>query len=205
MKDDPCPGHSEREVMLHRNIRDAGLTLSAAVLLAGALVAPARADDARRSPAGERFAGALDPGGTTPGDPATALKEWGASPDGPVEPGGTAGTAPGGPEAALGDAAPADPESGRSDPAASPGAESPDAVGAPGRVSESAPKCVRYSHSSGIITQTVTVENRCPYTVSFSIRKVGLDSPCYIVRPGKGKWFKWANGVDFQGIRWGCV
>ncbi len=66
------------------------------------------------------------------------------------------------------------------------------------------PSCARVDHSSGYITQTVKVTNNCSYTVSFSVRRQGPDSPCYIVRPGGWRTYKWANGLNYQGIRWNC-
>ncbi len=66
------------------------------------------------------------------------------------------------------------------------------------------PSCARVDHSSGIVTQTVKVTNNCRYTVSFSVRRVGQNSPCYIVRPGHWRTYKWANGLNYQGITWNC-
>ncbi|XVQ82456.1 hypothetical protein ACQP2K_26795 [Microbispora siamensis] len=70
--------------------------------------------------------------------------------------------------------------------------------------SVSAASCARVNHSTGYVTQTVKVTNNCGYTVSFSVRRVGPDSPCYIVRPGHYRTYKWGNGLNYQGIRWNC-
>ncbi|MBX6385214.1 MAG: hypothetical protein IRZ07_19965 [Microbispora sp.] len=67
-----------------------------------------------------------------------------------------------------------------------------------------AASCARVTHTSGYITQTVKVTNHCRYTISFSVRRVGPDSPCYIVRPGYYRSYKWSNGLNYQGIRWNC-
>jgi len=64
--------------------------------------------------------------------------------------------------------------------------------------------CARVDHSSGIATQTVRVTNNCSYTISFSVRRVGQNSPCYIVRPHHWRSYKWANGLNYQGITWNC-
>jgi hypothetical protein len=66
------------------------------------------------------------------------------------------------------------------------------------------PSCARVEHSSGIVTQTVKVTNNCRSTISFSVRRVGQNSPCYIVRPGHWRTYKWANGLNYQGITWNC-
>ncbi|MEU9831749.1 hypothetical protein AB0D67_09415 [Streptosporangium sp. NPDC048047] len=67
-----------------------------------------------------------------------------------------------------------------------------------------AANCVHVSHSSGYVTQTVKVTNDCASTISFSVRRVGPDSPCFIVGPHRWRSYKWGNGLNYQGIRWNC-
>ncbi|ADG87382.1 hypothetical protein [Thermobispora bispora] len=67
------------------------------------------------------------------------------------------------------------------------------------------PRCAYVSHKVGRVTQTVRVTNYCRYTISFSVKRRGPDSPCYILRPRHYKWYQWARGLDFQGIRWHCA
>ncbi|GAA3427965.1 hypothetical protein ACWDTT_10975 [Streptosporangium sandarakinum] len=75
---------------------------------------------------------------------------------------------------------------------------------APTSAQARAANCVRVSHSSGYVTQTVKVTNNCTSTVSFSVRRVGPDSPCFIVGPNRWRSYKWGNGLNYQGIRWNC-
>jgi hypothetical protein len=76
------------------------------------------------------------------------------------------------------------------------------AVAAAARV----PACIKVSHTVGLATQTVYVRNRCRWTtVSFVVRRVGPDSPCFILRPHHYRSYKWARYGAFQGIRWNCT
>jgi hypothetical protein len=66
------------------------------------------------------------------------------------------------------------------------------------------PGCVNVTHTSGIITQTVYVHNHCSYTVSFVVHRVGPDSPCLHASPHRTRWYRWANGLNYQGTTFGC-
>lgn len=66
------------------------------------------------------------------------------------------------------------------------------------------PSCVTVSHSSGWVTQTTTVTNRCGYTVSFVVHRVGPDSPCLHASPNTSRSYKWSNGLNYEGTTFGC-
>ncbi|MTD54318.1 hypothetical protein [Amycolatopsis pithecellobii] len=67
------------------------------------------------------------------------------------------------------------------------------------------PSCVNVRHTVGTATQTVYVTNNCSYTVSFVVHRVGPDSPCLHAGPhGGSRSYKWANGLNYQGISFGC-
>jgi hypothetical protein len=66
------------------------------------------------------------------------------------------------------------------------------------------PSCVKVRHTVGTITQTVYVTNNCSYTVSFVVHRVGPDSPCLHATPNSWRSYEWANGLNYQGITFGC-
>lgn len=66
------------------------------------------------------------------------------------------------------------------------------------------PACVSVRHTVGIFTQTVYVTNRCSRTVSFVVHRVGPDSPCLHASPHTVRYYKWANGLNYQGTTFGC-
>lgn len=66
------------------------------------------------------------------------------------------------------------------------------------------PSCVRVRHTAGTITQTVYVTNHCSRTVSFVVHRAGPDSPCLHAAPGSTRWYRWANGLNYEGTSFGC-
>lgn len=66
------------------------------------------------------------------------------------------------------------------------------------------PLCVKVTHTTGTFTQTVYVTNNCRSTVSFVVHRVGPDSPCLHASPNTVRSYKWANGLNYQGITFGC-
>ncbi|MEV0585950.1 hypothetical protein [Nonomuraea sp. NPDC050310] len=69
-----------------------------------------------------------------------------------------------------------------------------------------AANCVRVDHWTGRVSQTVKVTNNCTYRISFQVKRVGPDSPCFLVNGnGYGRTYQWARYANFQGIRWNCA
>lgn len=67
------------------------------------------------------------------------------------------------------------------------------------------PRCVSVKHDAGNITQTVYVSNHCKKTVSWKVHRTGPDSPCLSTKPGNKGYYRWSNGLDFQGMSWNCI
>jgi hypothetical protein len=66
------------------------------------------------------------------------------------------------------------------------------------------PSCASVSHTTGWVTQTVTIRNHCSYTLSFVVHRFGPDSPCLHVSPGHYRYYRWGNGLNYYGTSFGC-
>jgi len=67
------------------------------------------------------------------------------------------------------------------------------------------PACAPVSHWVSGHTQTVSITNRCSYTVTAKVRRIGPDGPCWILRPGYRASMTWGRPFAFQGIQWNCA
>ncbi|XXT14893.1 hypothetical protein WME94_32060 [Sorangium sp. So ce429] len=80
-----------------------------------------------------------------------------------------------------------------------------EAAAAPEALSAPRPRCVEARHTSGHITQTVRIKNRCGHRVSYQVLAGGRPiTPCLHVAPGNTKKHKWPDWQRYDGIRWGC-
>jgi hypothetical protein len=89
--------------------------------------------------------------------------------------------------------------------AEAPGTSDQDELQSLGVILSPRPACASVRHTVGTVTQTVTVCNRsCASTISFVVRRVGLDSPCLHAAPRACRSYRWANGFNYQGTDFGC-